>query len=327
MPAGSIVCRGAGVALCGLVTVGTGCKPDLGAPQSLVTGPRILAVRGTPPDATPGTDMVTYDLLAVDVGGTVLSPPVHWAQCLKPDPPAFGNDVSDACLDVPDNNPTPAPTYSAIPDIDDCSVFGPDTPPPKKGQPPTRAADPDTTGGYYQPVRATWDSDGGLVLAFALERIICHLANVPVTEAGEFASTYTSNRNPTLAGLIFDPAAAALPLYTAGQSAVAPAVTVAPGAAVTLEADFTADSAETFPVWNVVSLMLVQRRESLRVSWFATGGKFDHDATGRTADQTETFTQNVWTAPQTPGPIYFWAVLRDNRGGIDFASAEIDVTP
>lgn len=315
-------------ALLGLAAmVAAGCKPDLGAPASLVTGPRILAVRGLPPDATPGTDVVTYDALAVDVMGTVSSPLIDWAQCLEPDPPAFGNDVSDACLDIPDDTGAPNPTFSAIPDINDCSVFGPDTPPPKKGQPPTRAADPDTTGGYYQPVRARWESPAGPVLAFALERIICHLANAPITEAGEFASTYTPNKNPVLAGLTFDPAGAALPLYTAGQPAAPPAASIARGAAITLEADFTADSAETFPVWDVVTLTLIQQRESLRVSWFATGGKFDHDVTGRTSDETETFTQNVWTAPETSGPVYFWTVLRDSRGGIDFASAEIDVTP
>ena len=321
----SICWVGGAVALCALAAAG--CKPDLGAPQSLVSGPRILAVRGMPPDATPGTDMVNYDILAVDVGGTVSSPVVNWAQCLEPDPPAFGNDVSDACLDIPDDTTAPAPTFSAIPDINDCSVFGPDTPPPKKGQPPTRAADPDTTGGYYQPVRARWDSDAGPVLAFALERIICHLANAPVTEAGEFASTYTPNKNPVLAGLTLDPAGAALPLYTAGQAAPPAPATLPPGAGVLLEADFSADSAETFPVWDVVSLTLIQQRESLRVSWFATGGIFEHDTTGRTSDETETFTQNVWTAPTTPGPVFFWAVLRDSRGGIDFAAAEIDVTP
>jgi len=312
--------------LWGLVAA-AGCKPDLGAPASLVTGPRILAVRAMPPDATPGVDMVTYDALTVDVTGTVASPAIDWAQCLEPDPPAFPNDVSDACLTVPDDTTAPAPTFSAIPDINDCSVFGPDTPPPKKGQPPQRAADPDTTGGYYQPIRARWESDGGPVLAFALERIICHLANAPVVEAGEFASTYTPNQNPTLADLTLDPAGAAIQLYAAGQAAPPPAATIAPGQPVILQADFGADSAETFPVWDVISLALVQQRESLRVSWFATGGGFEHDATGRTSEETETFTQNVWTAPDTAGPVYFWAVLRDSRGGIDFAAAEIDVTP
>ena len=313
--------------LFGLLLTAVGCKPNLGNPASLVTGPRILAVRAMPPDATPGVDMVTYDALTVDVTGTVASPAIDWAQCLEPDPPAFPNDVSDACLTIPDDTTAPAPTFTAIPDINDCSIFGPDTPPPKKGQPPQRAADPDTTGGYYQPIRARWESDGGPVLAFALERIICHLANAPVVEAGEFASTYTPNKNPTLADLTLDPAGAAVPLYVAGQTAAPPAATIAPGQSVTVQADFTADSAETFPVWDVISLALVQQRESLRVSWFATAGAFQHDATGRTSEETETFAQNVWTAPDTPGPVYFWAVLRDSRGGIDFAATEIDVTP
>ena len=100
-----------------------------------------------------------------------------------------------------------------------------------------------------------------------------------------------------------------------------------PGRTVTLQADFGADSAETFLVWNVLTLTLDTQRESLRLSWFATGGDFAHDATGRSQTETETFTQNVWTAPTTPGPVHLWMVLRDDRGGIDFAAAEIDVTP
>jgi hypothetical protein len=65
----------------------------------------------------------------------------------------------------------------------------------------------------------------------------------------------------------------------------------------------------------------------MRVSWYATGGSFLHDVTGRAAEDPETYTQNEWTAPAAPGPVYLWAVLRDNRGGIDFSSAEIDVAP
>ncbi|HSS40206.1 MAG TPA: hypothetical protein VLT58_15670, partial [Polyangia bacterium] len=72
---------------------------------------------------------------------------------------------------------------------------------------------------------------------------------------------------------------------------------------------------------------LLQQRESLRVSWYASAGSFVHDVSGRASDDPETYTQNQWTAPTTPGPVHLWAVLRDNRGGIDFASAEIDVTP
>jgi hypothetical protein len=154
---------------------------------------------------------------------------------------------------------------------------------------------------------------------------------------------YLPNKNPVLADLLFDPTGVAAPLYAAGQTPAA--ATIGANKAVMLQADFGADSAETFLVWNVVTLTLDMQRESLRVSWFATGGSFEHDVTGHAggavagdagadaatsvAAETEvpTSTQNVWHAPETPGPVYLWAVLRDNRGGVDFAAFEIDVSP
>lgn len=300
---------------------GAACKPDLGAPESLVTGPRILGVRGTPAEAAPG-GMVSYDLFAIDVTGTVAAPDVAWAQCLQPAPPALGNDVSDACLSIPDDA-GPGPTFSAMLPSNSCSIFGPQTPPPMKGQPPTRPADPDSTGGYYQPVRAVWQSTG--LVAFALERVTCRLANAPAAIASQYASDYKPNQNPVLADLVAGTDTGAAVLYAPGETPTTR--TTAAGQKVLLQADFSEDSAETFLVWDVVSSKLVQQRESLRVSWFATAGAFEHDVTGRTSDDPTTYTQNTWTAPTAPGPVLFWAVLRDNRGGIDFAAAEIDVTP
>ena len=309
-----------------LLATALGCKPDLGMPQSLIVGPRFLAVRGVPPEASEG-GMVTYDALVVDTNGTVTNPTMGWAQCLIPDPPANGNDFSSGCLSIPDDTTAPSPTFTAPLPADACTLFGPETPPPVKGQPPTRPADPDTTGGFYQPVRASWQTDGGPELAFALERITCPLANAPTDVAGQFASNYVPNNNPVLADLVLDAGGAATSLYTADQATAAQPATVSAGQKVTLQADFSADSAETFLVWNVVTLTLDMQRESLRVSWFATGGAFAHDVTGRGQTETDSFTQNVWTAPATPGPVYVWTVLRDDRGGVDFAAAEIDVTP
>jgi hypothetical protein len=336
------------MALGALASLAAGCKPNLGSPPSLIIKPRFLAVRGTPPEAAEnGT--VTYDVLAVDPNGTVTAPQVNWAQCLQPNPPANGNDVSINCLPgtlgaeggviTPDDTTAPAATFTAALPSNSCTLFGPEAPPPMKGQPPQRPADPDTTGGFYQPVRAVWDSDVGSLVAFALERVTCNLANAPTAIATQFTMNYVPNKNPVLADLLFDPAVAATPLYTAGQTTPPGAATIGANQAVTLQADFSADSAETFLVWNVVTLTLDRQFESLRVSWFATGGSFDHDVTGHaggaiTSDggldaaptDGETFTQNVWHAPETPGPVYLWAVLRDNRGGIDFAGAEIDVS-
>jgi hypothetical protein len=303
----------------------TGCKPDLGAPISLVTGPRVLAIRGTPPEGAESAPVV-YDALTVDAEGTVAAPAIRWAQCLVPNPPANGNDVSNDCLQIADDA-GPAPTFTAPLPGNACTLFGPETPPPKKGQPPTRPADADTTGGYYQPIRAIWGSDSGDQLSFALERILCPLANAPTDDAGKYASDYVPNNNPQLADLVLDPAGAATPIFTAGQTAPPSPGTVAVGQTVTLQADWSQSSAETFLVWDVVSLSLVMQQESLRLSWFATAGKFAHDASGRSNTETETFTQNSWTAPETPGPVHLWTVLRDNRGGIDFGFADIDVTP
>ena len=64
------------VTLAGVMGTLAGCKPDLGAPISLIQGPRLLAVRGTPPEAKEGAP-VSYDLLAVDVGGTIAAPAVR----------------------------------------------------------------------------------------------------------------------------------------------------------------------------------------------------------------------------------------------------------
>jgi hypothetical protein len=306
----------------------TGCKPDLGAPTSLVTGPRLLAIRGTPPEAAESAGVV-YDALAVTVDGTVAAPAITWAQCLAPNPPANGNDVSSACLTIPDDA-GPAPTFMATVPANACMLFGPETPPPQKGQPPTRPADADTTGGYYQPIRATWTTDSGdPLLSFALERVLCRLANAPVDVAGQYASDYLPNNNPQLADLVLDPAGIAAPIFTAGQTTPPPPGSVGAGQTVLLQADWSPSSAETFLVWDVVSLSLVMQQESLRLSWYATAGSFEHDATGRsdTGSDTEPFTQNSWTAPTTAGPVHLWTVLRDDRGGIDFAEAEIDVTP
>ena len=78
-------------------------------------------------------------------------------------------------------------------------------------------------------------------------------------------------------------------------------VDVAAGQTVTLEASWPAETHESFLVYDVASRELVTQHESLRLAWFATGGEFQFDATGRTDAETETFTRNVWTAPTDAG--------------------------
>jgi len=72
---------------------------------------------------------------------------------------------------------------------------------------------------------------------------------------------------------------------------------------------------------------LVPHRESMRVSWFASAGSFEHEVTGRDEGDLATTTDNSWSAPATAGPVHLWIVLRDSRGGVDFAAYELQVAP
>ena len=68
------------------------------------------------------------------------------------------------------------------------------------------------------------------------------------------------------------------------------------------------------------------RREEMRVSWFATAGAFRDGRTGRTeAEADEIETENVWTAPEQPGEVVLWVVLRDDRGGVTWQSYRMQV--
>jgi len=80
-------------------------------------------------------------------------------------------------------------------------------------------------------------------------------------------------------------------------------------------------------VFNLVTQTLDMHRESLSVSWFATDGSFAHDRTGRDETEQDLTTDDVWTAPTTSGVVYVFVLLRDIRGGVDFAEAAVMVGP
>jgi len=332
------------VAAAALALSGAACAPDLGAPISVIGGPRILAVRGTPAEAKEGAP-VTYDLLAVDVNGTIAAPAATWAVCIAPRPPSENSAVATACFGIADSGgPSPtfqAPVTAADPNdpttIGACSIFGPLRPPL---DPNARPRDPDITGGFFEPVRATLPNPegGAALLGFDLERIQCRLANAPIDIANEFNNPYdpvmnpngyTPNGNPSLAQLTWSVGGAApsvLSPIIAGMPAPA-AAAIAPGQHVALEASWGDDSVETFPVYSIQTASLSPQREAMRVSWFATAGEFEHDVSGRAADDLALTADNDWAAPATAGPVHLWLVLRDSRGGVDFAEYELDVSP
>jgi hypothetical protein len=311
--------------LVALALLGAGaCKPDLGGPPSLIIAPRILAVRGLPAEAGPNKP-VTFDVLAVDPTGRIANPSLSWAICPTPRPPASANAVANECLTWPDD--ASGSTFMATLPLDSCRVFGPQPPAMVEGQPQKRPQDPDFTGGFYVPVRAALNAGGETSVAFALERLTCALSNAPIEIAQMFNEMVKPNQNPVISSLTLSPGDSAMALFASGQAAAPAPAMVAPGAKVTIEAAWTDATPETYPVFNLLTGALDTHRESLSVAWFATDGSFEHDRTGRGETEPELTTDNSWTAPETAGLVHFWVLLRDVRGGVDFAEASIMVGP
>lgn len=271
------------------------CVPDLGARDSLVTENTILAVRGEPPEAAPGTT-VHYDVLVATPNGATAFP-AQWGYCTTAKLLVENGSVSAACernaAAVVGEGP---PVVDAAIPTNACTVFG-----PLVTTQDQRPRDADVTGGYYQPIRVV---TGGK-MGFGFERIGCGAITAPVAVVDDFKNRYHANTNPTLDPIVAPPATR--------------------GAHVVLRASWPAAAVETFPVYDAASRTLVDHREAMRVSWFTTAGAFDDDRTGRDETETELFTENGWTAPNTAQTVHFFVVLRDQRGGTAFATFDIQL--
>ena len=304
-----------------ICTLLVACKPNVGQPPYLITDLTLLAVRGNPPEAQPGANVTYSFLLASPSDGTVTNADAAWDVCMTPKPPAVSNAVSSACTQVPDpTTVAPGQTFASAIPTKVCSLFGPIAPPPVAGQPPVAPRNPDSTGGYYLPVRVRVNPAGAEELSgFAFERIQCNLASAAADIIEQYNSQYTPNNPPGIDHTdLVDAGGNRLPLDTGSQSAPA-------GSVWSIEATFVDGSAETFPVYDPQSEALVNQQESLHMSWFVTGGTFEHDRTGTAAGEATSSTSNQWTAPEQAGTIYLWLVLRDSRGGIDYKSYQIQV--
>ncbi len=283
------------------------CKPDLGPGDSFVGAPRVLAIKSDPAEAKPGTT-VTLTAFVATPDGTRTDAPLAWSFCTAPKPLTVDNVVSTACTSDPASLAPIADgpaVYASVPG-DACRLFGPDTPPGN-----FRPRDPDVTGGYYQPVRADL---AGADATFDLLRVTCDLANATADQAAAFAKAYVPNANPHLGPL-------GATIGGAGLSQAG----VPAGARVDLVASWNASDAETYAWLDPASQTVTTKRESMRVAWYASAGAFDSESTGRAEDDLATTTPNGWTAPAEAGTAHLWIVLRDSRGGVDFAGYDLAV--
>lgn len=296
--------------LTALLFLGSGCLPELDESLSTITAPRLIAVVAEPPEARPD-DAVTLTAIVADPDGGQSSPQVAWSLCLTPKLPTENGAVSPACLgmDVAPLGP-PTPKLTVRMPTDACQRFGPDVPPSMAGQPPGRPRDPDPTGGYYQPVRAELQGK----LSFVLPRLRCNLAGASLEVAQAYSQRYTDNRNPTLLGVTFNQ----------GSTPLDPSHIPA-GTSVAITATWSDAAAEIFPVLDLQTGALVERREAVQLSWYVTRGQLALERTGRDPEDEAGWSQNTWTAPTEPGPVHLWIVVRDSRGGLSVSYKAITI--
>ena len=300
------------------------CKPDIDGSATLVEAPRVLAIRSTPAEAPVGAS-VTYDALVAAPDGAVVA--LQWALCHQRRSLADTGSMAPACLApsapfLTDLGTAAQVTASLPPDA--CRDFGPDSPAPGPGQPSGRPADPDLSGGYYQPVRVRLLDPAGDAYAAGSTRLACGLAGATGEQLKAFADGYRANVNPA-PGPLAQVNGSSIQTLTDGT-------TLSAGATVSLRLSWPscADDAacagsENYLLFVPSARALVTRREALVASWFATAGRFDSERTGSAGDDLATTSDNRWTAPTTPGPVTFWVVLRDDRGGVGWTSVTIAV--
>jgi len=94
---------------------------------------------------------------------------------------------------------------------------------------------------------------------------------------------------------------------------------------VALSVGWPAAAVESYLYYDQTSQTLTTRRESMRVSWFATAGSLAVDASAVDETDSSTTVSTTWHTPSAGGLAFLWLVLRDSRGGIATASYPITV--
>lgn len=283
-----------------LLILAVACEPDLGQRESLITRMRVLAVRGDPPEAKKDV-VVRYSMLLATPEGAITTN-AAWSYCRAPKFLTENGAVTARCTqeDGPLQPLGVGPSVEAAIPSDVCAIFGPEI-----ASDDLRPRDPDVTGGYYQPVRVALP---GTDVAFGLQRVYCGLGNAGNRDVADYTARYKPNENPVLGRFTIDG------IETDAVSA---------GARVRLRQEWPVT--ESFLVYDLAAQRMVERRESMRLSWFTTAGVLDRDRTGRSEEELETFTENDFTAPTATGPVSLFVVLRDARGGVAFAAHTVMV--
>lgn len=305
------------------------CVPDFIDDTTRVTTPRVLGIQADPPEADEGTEVTLRALVAVPPG--VDSPSPAWSLCIDRKPLSELGPVSRRCLDGPTPGSDiamevdPGPPAVAVLPEDACQIFGPNRPEPKPGEPSGRPVDPDSTGGFYQPVLAWLGTEPVL----GSVRLACDLVGAPPQVGQAYNQRYKPNQNPQL--LAFEA------LRNDGSTLVLgdDAAEVRAGERMRLRVTWPdcpeegeCGGAEHYVVYDPLSQTLGERTEKFVVTWYSTGGVLAEARTERAfgGDGEPAGTLDTWTAPTT-GAVDIWAVAHDDRGGQAWVHGSLTINP
>ncbi len=206
----------AGLLLAGATIVGAAiavgaCQPTLNDTVSIVTAPSVLAVQSNPAEATRGT-LINYAALVVDGNGPVSSAPLQWDYCNARNPLSNLGPINTPC-EQPNSGQLAligrgvevrAGVTTAVPDIA-CNNFGPLPPQIEDAAAdsgPGRPVDPDSTGGFYQPVSVFLPESGGSPqLTLYQMRVACGFSGADEMVTQVLTTQYHLNVNPQVESL------------------------------------------------------------------------------------------------------------------------------
>lgn len=298
-----------------------GCRPDIDDDASRIDRARVLAVRSDPPEAKPN-EKVSLTALYTDGSRVVTNAPLGWSFCNARRALAEPGPIDPGCL--AGTTATRIGGGGAVPATlsrDACRAFGPDRPFAKPGEPAGRPADPDPTGGFFQP---------GIVVGAGIDpakfevRVRCSLPSVPPEVSLAFEQRYRTNTNPEIAAVVR--------IGPNGDAPIGDELRASPGESIRLRVSWPhctsaapCGGAEPYVSFDPASRKLVDRREALVVSWLTTAGTFVAPRTGRDEPDFETSTDDTFVAPNEAATGTIFVVLRDARGGVGFRAITLRV--
>lgn len=254
--------------------------------------PLVVAVRAQPAELAPG-ETTSLEALVIAPLDAPAPGAIRWALCLLPPPLVPDLPVDPRCADEEGPHLLPLGEGRFVPltaPADACARFGPSPGPSRPGEPAPRPVDPDASFGFSLPLRV---QPAGGPVTLARVRLTCPSANLPADAARRLEAAATPNAHPRIARF--------------------GAVADARGLVLRIEA--APDAAERWLAWDPRARRLVEQEEHLELSLHVTSGALEaHSAPIAAGERVEVRLYDVDARYEA------WAVLRDERGGVDVRS-------